>query len=268
MANKAIRSLNAHKGHMTRNLEEAEAAVESLLQYKSSTWQDKVDKIWDKKKKRMETMEELFEKLHDLDPEQSASYTEQEEQIGKDVNKMSKQMADARKKIAKSVNSPPPTEGTGSGSGCKPNKELKPSEELQLQDNPVKLRRWKEEFRTYYTSSNMDKANLQERQQYFLKCLGQSLREKVKKQIENLPIFSNDGDVETCYTTLDKVFLQEYPLVKRRQEFFELTRVRPLETSRLMDQPKVSLPSLIVLRPDRLVAEAVAGAPQSFPGLP
>lgn len=239
MADQKKNSLRAEKGHMTRHLKEAEGVLDSLMQYKSSLWQEKVDKIWDKIEARLEVIQKLCEELQELDPTQATeanNYAKQLEDVDKKVMAMAESIAKTRKDLAKMVNtSAHSNQEDGNNEGCRPNKELKPTEELQLQDNPVKVRRWKEEFKGYYTASNMHKAKLQVQHSYFLKCLAQGLRDKVSKKIENLPIYSSDGGVDTCYTVIDSVFLQEYPLVKRRQEFFELTQ-QGQKTSEFVDK--------------------------------
>ena len=71
---------------------------------------------------------------------------------------------------------------------------------------------------------------------YFLACLSSELKAKVRSQIENLPVFSDDADTDTCFSVLEEVFIKTFPLVKRRQQYFEYTQHSGQLTSQFVEK--------------------------------
>ena len=232
------RSLNAQKGHLTRAIKRAEALIdifknqttketEDELKAESVTVQDHLVKII-----------ELFEKLHELntDTDQAGELVtkqaEQETRVDELLDKINEAQVNAAKKAGTPVTSVSSQE---TATKCKVVTALKP-ELLQLDDSPAKLRVWKQDFKTYFNESNMTRSSQEAQHAYFLACLSTTLKDKVRNLIDYLPVFSADTTAKTCFTVLDEISLQVFPLVKRRQQYFELKQHAGQKTSEYLEK--------------------------------
>ena len=123
----------------------------------------------------------------------------------------------------------------------KANDILKPRE-LQLDDKPSVLRLFKREFQDYYETSEMKCHPLRVQQSYFLSCVSVKLKTKIRHKIrDTTPILTIKGDdgedeADSCYKALDDIFKAEYPMVRRRQEFFNYMQRQNQKTSEYMDK--------------------------------
>ena len=122
----------------------------------------------------------------------------------------------------------------------KANDMLKPRE-LQLDDKPSVLRLFKREFQDYYDTSEMHRYPLRVQQNFFLQCVSVKLKTKLRHMIrDTTPIlaFKVDGEDEadSCYKALDAIFKAQYPMVRRRQEFFNYMQGPGQKTSEYMDK--------------------------------
>ena len=104
----------------------------------------------------------------------------------------------------------------------RPNLALQPSL-LSLTQTPTELRAWKRKYKTYYTSSKFHLAPIEEQHEYFRSCLADTLDNKIFGHVEpDTPIFSNDTSFKSCFSILDEIWLQEYPLFNRRLTYFRI----------------------------------------------
>ena len=231
-----VRSLGQHKKWLNQRLTETTTALEEFKVYRTSDMRERLDKAWDKVDDQQVKIKLIYDELHVLNPTEADTYNKQEEDCNKKVDELVELIAKTKLDIAKDVGTPVP--GTGLGAGgvkCKPVVALKP-ETLQLDDVPAKLRVFKADFQTYYTESSMDRSGLPAQHGYFLACLSSELKAKVRSQIENLPVFSDDADTDTCFSVLEEVFIKTFPLVKRRQQYFEYTQHSGQLTSQFLEK--------------------------------
>ena len=139
-----------------------------------------------------------------------------------------------------------PTQQTGGPNDRKPgdpkaNDLLKPKE-LEYDDKPSVLRLWKKDFQDYYEKNNLDLHTDRIQQKYFQQCVSYKLRMKLRTMIrETTPVLAVDhqpGDPEpdSCFKFLDDIFKASYPLVRRRQDFFNYTQRPNQKTSDYLDK--------------------------------
>ena len=99
----------------------------------------------------------------------------------------------------------------------KANSVLKP-ETLTTENTPQELRVWIEQFQSYHATSGFDRLEVKSQQAYFKQCLGNSLRFRLERKInDRTPIF---GALDSCEAVLKEEFLSRYPLFNRRLTFF------------------------------------------------
>ena len=114
--------------------------------------------------------------------------------------------------------------------------------ELQSDDKPSTLRLWKSEFQDYYASNDMDQHKPRVQQNYFMRCISEKLRTKVRHRIvESTPVLDQPPDPngqvpDSCYKALDEIFKDTYPIVRRRQEFFNYMQSPNQLTTDYMDK--------------------------------
>jgi len=112
-----------------------------------------------------------------------------------------------------------PPAGGGGARVYKPNSELKPAI-LTTQSTPQELKIFLQNFRGYYTSSQLDTRDQEEQQLYFLNCLSGSLRERIYARLTPAtPIFHNDPNRDHCIKFLQEEFFIQYPTFQMRLAF-------------------------------------------------
>ena len=233
-------SAKSFKGWITRYLNRAEASLDSYESFKSTQFNEEVKQELAKADEEIKKLQNVYFECMTIKPEEIDNLNQSMKKYEDRYNDLDTKYCDAKKKIAKGISgsrsgtSPTSTSVNGTGR-CKPNMALKP-ECLDIGDTPAKLRTWKEDFKSYFTSSEMDKATLTEQQAYFRACLSIEMKEKVRHKMEDLPIFSDKKGEETCFSLLDGIYMQVYPLVKRRQHYFELMQQAGQKTSDFLDK--------------------------------
>ena len=235
--NAKVRSLGGHKKWLTQFSRECTTAIQQYKVFRSSDFEIKVDQAWLKIHEQHVKISAIYDELHELNPDESASYTQQETELDKKVDDLSKLIETSKLDVVASVGASAAAANQDSTATvrCKPVTALRP-DTLQQDDTPARLRVWKEDYRTYHSESNMDTAGLKAQHGYFKACLSPDLKEKVQNLIDHLPIFSSDADTKTCFSVLDEIFLQVYPLIKRRQEYFELQQHQGQLTSQFLQK--------------------------------
>ena len=232
------RSLNAQKGHLTRAIKKAETLIDIFKNQTTKETEDKLEAESVTVQDHLVKIIELFEKLHELntDTDQAGELVtkqaEQETRVDELLDKINEAQVNAAKKAGTPVTSVSSQE---TATKCKVVTALKP-ELLQLDDSPAKLRVWKQDFKTYFNESNMTRSSQEAQHAYFLACLSSTLKDKVRNLIDYLPVFSADTTTKTCFTVLDEISLQVFPLVKRRQQYFELKQHAGQKTSEYLEK--------------------------------
>ena len=109
----------------------------------------------------------------------------------------------------------------------RPLAELKPAT-LTLETSPAMFRDWQECYRSYYTTSRMDRMTAREQQSFLKACMDFDLRTRlVTKADETAPIFTpaaGEGDVMSCMGTLKAIFEKAYPLSRKRHDFMSISQ--------------------------------------------
>ena len=103
----------------------------------------------------------------------------------------------------------------------RPNKALKPFK-LEVTHSPVIFKSWLGKFKIYYSSSRFYNATLEEQHGYLFQCISLDLGSLITQYVSlDTPIFSDSHDVVSVISILEEQFKSEYPLFKRRLDFFE-----------------------------------------------
>ena len=111
-----------------------------------------------------------------------------------------------------------PQQGNHGNLRTKVNESLKPFK-LAKEHTPVELRNWMRQFRSFFNTSNLETLSIEDQQAYFRICIDPALEEKLFPDIgATTPIFGQGG----CLTLLEAEFYRNYPLAKRRTEYYDL----------------------------------------------
>ena len=101
----------------------------------------------------------------------------------------------------------------------KPDQELRPPK-LANDTTMGELRDWKEQFTSYYNSSNLRQMTYLQQQGYLLSTLDKDIGRHLRREITvTTPIFPTAGSV-SCFDLLTAYFSQRNPIHLRRQAFF------------------------------------------------
>ena len=111
----------------------------------------------------------------------------------------------------------------GVGAVTKPDQELRPSK-LRSDTTMGDLRDWKDQFTSYYNSSNLRQMSYLQQQGYLLSNIDSDIGRHLRRVITvTTPIFPVAGSV-SCYDLLTEFFAQRNPIHLRRQAFFCATQ--------------------------------------------
>jgi hypothetical protein len=108
----------------------------------------------------------------------------------------------------------------GSRTVVKPMTDLKP-ELLQTDASTTDVTQWKRQFTSYYGASNMAEAKISEQHAYMEACLHRDLAKYVSRRLTNTTAVLGDN---SCMTIIDGYFRSKYPVLLRRQQFFDLVQ--------------------------------------------
>ena len=124
---------------------------------------------------------------------------------------------------AQPISAPPSQEGGDGRQGAgrpKANDALKPMV-LSMECTPAEMRKWVKGFKAYFNSSGMEQCATEEQQAYLRAVLSTELDDRLEPHVSaTTPIFGAGG----CMEWLEKLFLQRYPMVTRRHQFFNATQ--------------------------------------------
>ena len=120
----------------------------------------------------------------------------------------------------------PPAPGVapaGTGAVTKPDHELRPTK-LRSDTTMGDLRDWKDQFVSYYNSSNLRQMSYLQQQGYLLSNIDPDIGRHLRRAItQTTPIFPVPGNV-SCYDLLTQFFAQRNPIHLRRQALFARRR--------------------------------------------
>ena len=104
---------------------------------------------------------------------------------------------------------------------CRPNTVLQPKE-LAADASPVEFNIWAAKYKSYYSTSKMQCASVEEQQHYLFACVSNELYTRVKPKVKvgQSPIFHDAGGEHTCIMALlTQEFKDLYPLTQRRYDW-------------------------------------------------
>ena len=102
----------------------------------------------------------------------------------------------------------------------KPMSDLKP-ELLQNDSSTTDVTQWKRQFTSYFSTSNMTEAKITEQHAYLEACLHRDLAKYVCRRTTNTTAVLGDY---SCMSIIDGYFRSKYPVLLRRQQFFDLSQ--------------------------------------------
>ena len=118
--------------------------------------------------------------------------------------------------------SPAPVMGAGGGGQVKVLDSLKPFV-LSKDHIPREFHAWKQQFKAFFSASNLNKLTVAGQQAFFKKQLDSTLMSVLEPLITSTtPVFDDDNmpGTDSCFSHLNNEFMLRYPLVARRFEFF------------------------------------------------
>ena len=118
--------------------------------------------------------------------------------------------------------SPAPVMGAGGGGQVKVLDSLKPFV-LSKDHIPMEFHAWTQQFKAFFSASNLNKLTVAGQQAFFKKQLDSTLMSVLEPLITSTtPVFDdpNMPGTDSCLKHLDNEFMLRYPLVARRFEFF------------------------------------------------
>ena len=224
-----VRTKNTNKGWITRAVGNADTALDLYYRGQTEILRKELGLAVSKCEERLEIVQKSLQELAEFNPDAAETYSAEQSVYEKSVDDLITRVAETKLKVSKEIGtnatSNTPTLAAAAGSGVvfthKVNSTLKPDPPLQCDDSPARLRQFKKEFVVYYSSSNMDKATLKEQQAYLRRCLSSELNLRIEDKIkETMPVFSDDKEIDSCFSCLESEFKVLCPPAKRRNDFY------------------------------------------------
>ena len=114
---------------------------------------------------------------------------------------------------------PAPAQGGGVTTAAKPIMALKP-DKLSFNANLGSVRRWKQRFKAFHSSSNLRELPLLAQQAFLIACVDNEVASRINRVVtDTTPIFPNNAGNPSCYDTIDSLFREKTPILLRRVQF-------------------------------------------------
>ena len=215
---------NALKGHVTRRLKAADAAM--TMASRASPSSELMGMLRDHVRKIQEEYNKLYDNLRERqnlsNEEDFAGYEAEIDEENSRCEAMENHLYGLLAKIEEILRPPMPRAGAAGGQqprNCKVATELRP-EKLAKDGTPVELSNWIKAFSAYYNASHMELLDIPEQQAYFTACLDTYLKERIGFSTrQNTRVLEAVGQ-ESCMSFLRQEFLLSHPVFTRRLEFF------------------------------------------------
>jgi len=222
-------SLRGFKAALSARINGAEQSYDSVNNVARPT-QQQLDELQEACEKIKKQNDRLIDFLTDViskttDPDQAKIWSDEmasnNNRASVAVAKINRLIATATDKLTPQSNTPAPT--TQNTQRCKPNDALRP-EKLTVDHSPVDYRIWRARFDAYYSSSNMDKAQVADQRAYLFNCLDTALEKRLRPFcLKDTPVY-NTQTCFGCMGRLDEEFKDLYPLLVRRLNFLKETQ--------------------------------------------
>ena len=224
---KLLGSARSYKGHLTLKLDDLESLLELGEESPGARTSNLATQLGYALEKVLESHGKYENTLVD-----AIALLEEDEEIATLHGKLRDAQKDVRKgrertlrlleecgKPRPAFTSPPPAAAASAGTYARPDiaEALKPAP-LSIDHTPVEFREWQDGFKAFYKASGLDAVSIEEQQAYFKACLDPTLRGRVRASIQqDTPIFGEEG---SCTSILKEEFDRNWPILKRRLEFF------------------------------------------------
>jgi hypothetical protein len=209
--------IRAHKGHFTRVCTKAQKLIPFAVANPSAESAKDLTELIAALRRHYDVIcEGYLELAEDLALEAEAkSKLDEVDAFYFDYNqKLQIALAQVRKPAAPPlVAAPAPRAGTS----YKVQTALQP-DKLTREATPAEMRLWVRRFRSFYSTSNLERAALEDQQAFFLSYLDAELDTTIREEINDAtPVY---GDVDSCMAVLEDRFAVTYPVFTRRLDYF------------------------------------------------
>ena len=218
-------TLRANKGHLTRRKAVIATLIAQMNQNPTRSCLLKLVEVQIAWETKANSVEENLHDLLEVDPARAAEYEQGLHELGKDMEAVAGMVAEA---ASKCPDDRPINVATDGHHGMKVRADLKPKD-LSSEATPVEYTAWKEDFRTYFEASRLDRGTAREQQQCLLSFLDTELRDAITQNVERTrAVFQHQlldangrerTDLQSCVRILDDHFNSKCPVNMRRLEF-------------------------------------------------
>ena len=213
-------SITAHKGHLTRGERSLNNAATFCAANPSAESKREVEEALQEVKDRARQINRLYEELGQVDHAELNTYLAKMAEIDDRCAAATQNALTAMRAVNFIAASQATAVPAAAGVQLKVQSALKP-DKLTRENTPAELSSWARRFRSFYSMSHLDMAEIRDQQAFLYQCLDTDLEIYLRQQVdENTPIFGDNG----CIAVLEEKFLRSYPLFTRRLDFFRFSQ--------------------------------------------
>ena len=222
-----------YKTWVTRSINAGERAIADLQNAPTPQSVTAVNRFMDESVERFKSLENHMLEIIKLDPktidEVTAELDEYEKKQSKFWSVANEEISNAKLPNEGELSAPPAAPRGGQAAAqrtFKPNLAAKPTKALTKEYSPSELRKWLEQWKTYYNTSNMQVLSLPDQHTQLCLELSDDLADYMRNSVSSrTPMFANNNEeTGSCIGYLQAKFLRLYPMVTRRYKFFLATQ--------------------------------------------
>ena len=211
-------SIRAHKGHFTRAIASAAQVIAFADANSGEQSARELSKVLDQLRQHYDKISALYLELADefpeLEPDCSAKMDELASRYLDCTGRLLAALKSGQAVPGPTTRAPPPSHGAAGT--YRVQTALQP-DKLSREATPAEMRSWARRFKSFYSTSNLDRATLPDQQAFFLSYLDLDLETTVREEIDDsTTIFGDDS----CLAALERRFAVTYPLFTRRLDYF------------------------------------------------
>ena len=224
--------MRAHRGWVTRYIENDLESCLSMLDGQGPSAGRQVERahaLIEKLEERMETIEDLLDKLVDMVPLVQDDAEKKKSEVHRQISRARQAALNkiADYEVGQGVVAGAAAGGANDGDGAarhrpaKVDESLKP-DKLTPEFTPAEFEAWKREVDTYFEANRLNEQGVSqaEKRSRLNHCLGTHFtRWLFREKDQNAAIFGAGG----CLAALDEEFKRLYPMFARRKQFFSMT---------------------------------------------
>ena len=198
---KLVDSASGYKSWVTRTISEGEADIENLLTGQKPRAVSTLEATMDKVEMRYNKLEDHLAEIMELDPEQTDDLFAELDVYSKRKRKFALQAQDALSKakvpgeqpLVAPRAAPAAAAAAAAAAVFKPNLAAKPKDKLTKMYQPSEMRKWVEQFKTYFNTSRMDVLQLPDQHVQLYLELDEPLADYLRTEVnDRTPMFSNN----------------------------------------------------------------------------